>query len=322
MPVIRSANGAAATSFCFGTMQFGAGSDETQSAAVFDQCRTAGINFFDSAWNYNEGRSETILGKLAAKDRADLILTTKGVQIGGASRANILKQFNDSLTRLNSDYVDVYFLHVFDDNTPLEETFETLAELKQAGKITHIGVSNYAAWQVMKAQAVCAKLGIRIDLIQPMYNLVKRQAEVEILPMCRAEDIAVTPYSPLGGGLLSGKYAGGTANGRIEQNKMYAERYSPEWMRTAAANLSKLAAELGTSPITLAVQWVAANPAITAPIISGKTPEQLAPSLAAYQNPLDPETYAALSALTPTPAPATDRLEEAGAIYKPGPTHA
>ena len=311
MPKLVSLDETAASRFCFGTMQFGGGSSELESAACFNACRELGINFFDCAWAYAGGKSEEILGRLIAKERAQLIITSKGGHGGGTGRANLQSQLDDSLRRLNTDYLDIYFLHRIDAETPLEQVFETVAGFLESGKIKMLGVSNYSAWQVMKAQCIAQSFGIRIDVIQPMYNLVKRQAEVELLPMCTSENIAVTPYSPLGGGILTGKYGNTTASGRLTQNDEYIARYSPKWMYHTAQYLSALATKLNVSPVTLAVQWVQANPAITAPIISGRTTEQLAPSLAAMGTELSAELYQEISQLSPKPAPATDRLEEA-----------
>ena len=299
---------------CFGTMQFGAGASKSDSAAMYSACREAGINFFDTAYVYNEGRSEEILGALIAKEREDIILVTKAGAVGGSSAKNIRSQLETSLTRMNQDFTDIFFLHRFDDDVPLEETFAELAALKEEKKYFQLGVSNFAAWQVMKAQGVARLHGYpAIDILQPMYNLVKRQAEVEILPMAAAEHIAVISYSPLGGGLLTGKYRGGIAGeGRFSWDEKYALRYGQDWMHQAANSLSEIAAELGTNPAALAVAWVAKNPAITAPIISARNIEQLAPSLAAADIMLDGDIYARLNALVPTPPPATDRLEEQG----------
>lgn len=299
---------------CFGTMQFGAGASKSDSAAMYSACREAGINFFDTAYVYNEGRSEEILGTLIAKEREDIILVTKAGAVGGSSAKNIRSQLETSLTRMNQDFTDIFFLHRFDDDVPLEETFAELAALKEEKKYFQLGVSNFAAWQVMKAQGVARLHGYpAIDILQPMYNLVKRQAEVEILPMAAGEHIAVISYSPLGGGLLTGKYRGGIAGeGRFSWDEKYALRYGQDWMHQAANSLSEIAAELGTNPAALAVAWVAKNPAITAPIISARNIEQLAPSLAAGDITLDDDIYARLNALVPTPPPATDRLEEQG----------
>lgn len=308
--MITSPNGTPASDFCFGTMQFGGKSNEADSQAVYRQSREAGINFFDTAYAYNNGHSEEILGRLAASERDDLVIATKCAGEGDCSAATIRKQFDESRQRLNMDYFDVYFLHRWDDRVALEETYEVMAELVEKKAIGMIGVSNYSAWQTMKAQTVAEKMGIKIEIIEPMYNLVKRQAEVELLPMARSEGFHVTPYSPLGGGLLTGKYLAGDS-GRIQSDKMYAARYAPQWMSDVAAGLGEIGADLGVSPITLAVAWVKANADITAPIISGRNPEQLAPSLAAMDFAMTDEIYTRLTELSPTPAPATDRLEEA-----------
>jgi aryl-alcohol dehydrogenase-like predicted oxidoreductase len=309
-PEFKTPDGTPISSFCFGTMQFGAKADAKQSRAMYDAARAAGINFFDTAVSYTEGRSETLLGEFVKAERDKIFIATKCAAPGGSGAANILAQFDESCRRLDQDIVDLLYLHRWDDATPLEETFEALARLMDAGRVRHFGVSNFAAWQVMKAARVAHSFSLTIDMLQPMYSLVKRQAEVEILPMARSEGIAVVPYSPLGGGLLSGKYSKG-AGGRLLDDPMYNARYGQNWMHKTAADLTALGAELGISPITLAVAWVARNPDITAPIISARSAEQLQPSLAAMDFTMDDALYARITALTPTPAPATDRSEEA-----------
>jgi aryl-alcohol dehydrogenase-like predicted oxidoreductase len=294
----------------YGTMQWGGKAERSDARAMFDQCLAAGLTHFDTACSYAGGRSETILGEFAAPLRDRLFIATKVAYDGGAGRANILASFDGSRRRLRMDSVDLLYIHRFDPATPLEETFTTMADLQSRGLIRQIGVSNFAAWQVMKAQAVCAGLGTRIDAVQPMYNLVKRQAEVEILPMAADQGIAVHAYSPLGGGLLSGKYAAG-GTGRLTEDPRYARRYGPAAMHEAARGLSAIAAETGVPAATLAVAWVMAHPSRPVPIISGRSAEQLAPSLAAATFPMTAELYGRLSALYPAPPPATDRLEEA-----------
>ena len=263
-------------------MQFGGNADPNASRELFETARAASLNFFDTAHVYNGGDAERLLGAFARQDRDSLMIATKVAYTGGSSRATILKQFEESRVRLGLDVVDILYLHRWDHETPVGETVETLAKLQNDGKIRHIGASNFAAWQVMKAQAVAVSMGTRIDVLQPMYSLVKRQAEVEILPMAAAERIAVAPYSPLGSGLLTGKYlAGGT--GRLSTDKRYAARYGQNWMRDTAQAFSRLAEEFGHDAATLAVAWVAHNPAVTAPIISARNTEQLAPSLKALE---------------------------------------
>ncbi len=297
--------------FAFGTMQWGGGADEDAARAMYSACRACGINHFDTAFVYTDGASETLLGKIAAKDRDQLFIATKVGYLGGASRRVIQMQFDECRKRLGFDSVDLLYLHRWDDEVELEETFETMAELQASGAIRHIGVSNYAAWQVMKAQWVADGFGTRIDFIQPMLNLVKRQAEVEIMPMAAAEDIEVASYSPLGGGLLTGKYSSEAAAGRLATDDRYRQRYGQKWMHEAATGLQKIAAETGTEAATLAVAWLAYHAPRVRPILSARTPDQLTPSLDAIRYQMTPELYDRISALSPAPAPATDRLEEA-----------
>ena len=305
---------------CMGTMAFGGDADKKESAKMFNRCREAGINIFDCANVYEKGRSEKILGELIADSRDELIITSKvyfpmgeDVNARGGSRKHIMAALHNSLKRLNTDFIDIYFLHRFDDCTPLEETLRALEDLVTSGKVLYLGASNYAAWQVAKGLGISNKNGwSRFECIQPMYNLVKRQAEVEILPMAISENISVFSYSPLGGGLLTGKYAGGQRpkTSRLVKNKMYAERYrDPSLFQTAEA-LQALAEEEGFSPISLALAWVNSHPAITAPIIGGRNAEQLKPSLGSVNIEMTDELRNRISELSPEPPPATDRNEE------------
>lgn len=306
---LTAPSGIPASNFSFGTMQFGGKADENESRKMYDASRAAGINFFDTAYVYTDGRSEKLLGQFAKQERDDLVIATKCGSVGGAGSANIRAQLDESRTRLGMDTVDIFYMHKWDSETSLEETFTTLAELRAAGLFRYIGISNYSAWQTMKAACIAKTLGIRIDIIQPMYNLVKRQVEVEILPMAISEGFNVAPYSPLGGGLLTGKYAAGSG-GRLLDDKSYNTRYGVEWMHETAKNLSKLAAEVGEDPITLAVSWVAQHAGVTQPIISGRSEEQLRPSLNAMNYEMSGELYKRITALSVQPAPATDRLDD------------
>jgi aryl-alcohol dehydrogenase-like predicted oxidoreductase len=306
---------------CFGTMSFGGDADEETSKALFARCRDAGINFFDCANGYAGGRSEEILGRLVRGSRQDLVLTSKvyfpvgqDINARGASRRHILAQVETSLKRLQTDYLDVYFIHHFDDDTPLEETLRAMNDLVSSGKILYPAASNFAAWQVMKALGLSARQGwAPFAVLQPMYNLVKRQAEVEILPMALSEGLGVIPYSPLGGGLLSGKYGVGLrpAAGRLVENKMYQTRYGFEWVYQAAENFTRYAREAGYEPAALAVAWVGSHPAVTAPIIGARNLTQLEGSLKSLEIEMTPELRDQVSTLTPEPSPATDRAEEA-----------
>ncbi len=310
MTDLTTRDGAPLSRLTFGTMQFGGTADQAASQAMFEAAWDSGINHFDTAVGYTGGISEKITGALIKPARDDIYLATKVGYAGGASKANISKHFETCRQQLNEDAVDLLYMHRFDDETPLEETFSALADLQSRGLIRHIGVSNYAAWQVMKAQAVARSLGTKIDVIQPMYNLVKRQSEVELFPMAADQGIVIVPYSPLGGGLLTGKYNSGET-GRLTEDDRYKARYDQPWMHETAAKLAALAVRQGFDPATLAVAWAAHHPVRPLPIISARSVQQLEPSLAAESFEMTPALYAEITALSITPAPATDRLEEA-----------
>jgi len=306
---LTSLNGTPASRLAFGTMQFGGRADAAASAAMFETCIDAGITHFDTAHVYTDGASETLLGQFLGSRRDELIVATKAAYSGGAGRENIVNSAETSRRRMQLDTLDVLYLHRFDPDTDMAESFETFARLREKGHIRHIGLSNFAAWQVVKAAGVAAAFGLDIAVIQPMYNLVKRQAEVEILPMADDLGILVAPYSPLGGGLLTGKYGAG-GSGRLSEDDRYAARYGQAQMHEAAQGLTKIAGEAGLHPATLAVAWAARHPTGPSPIISARSVEQLQPSLDALNFEMSDELYARLSALSPTPPPATDRLEE------------
>jgi aryl-alcohol dehydrogenase-like predicted oxidoreductase len=304
----------------FGTMSFGDAADADTSAALFRRCREAGINTFDCADVYADGRSEEILGDLIADCRDEVVITSKvyfptgdGPNQRGASRYHIVRSVEDSLRRLGTDRIDVYFVHRFDDETALDETLRALDDLVRQGKVLYLGASNFAAWQVMKAIGRQRARGwTPFHVIQPMYNLAKRQAEVELLPMARAEGLGVLSYSPLGGGLLTGKYATGRRpdEGRLVDNDMYRTRYAADHHYATAGRFAAFAKEHGFHPVSLAVAWVAHHPAVTAPILGARTVDQLEPALAAAEIDMTDALYKAVADLAPTPPPATDRAEE------------
>lgn len=303
-----------------GTMPFGGDVDEETASAIVARAREAGINVFDCADVYVGGRAEEVLGRLVAPFRDEIVLCTKGYfptgsgpNDRGSSRYHLTRAVEASLRRLGTDRIDVYYLHRMDDVTPLEETLREVERLIHAGKILYPAVSNFAAWETARALGVAERHGwAPLCATQPMYNLAKRQAEVEILPMCAAESLACIPYGPLGGGLLSGRY-GRTRRpdaGRLVDNAMYATRYGDASYFDLAEGFTTLASEHGYDPVSLAIAWVAAHPAVTAPLVGPKSVAQLEAALAALDVDMTPELYAAISALSPTPAPATDRNEE------------
>ena len=312
--------GVQVSQLCMGTMTFGNESDRNESAAMFKRCRDAGINFFDCANVYSQGKAEEILGELIAGSRDELIITTKvwgkmgdDINSQGSSRRNIIAAAEASLKRLKTSYIDIYLLHRFDPHTPLEETLSALADLVSQGKVRYIGASNFAAWQMAKAQGVSAQHGWpSIKCIQPMYNLVKRQAEVEILPFAEHENIAVISFNPLGGGLLTGKYGKNIekSSNRLGREASYKKRYGDQWRLEAALNYVSYAKEKGYNPVSLAVAWAASHPAVTAPIIGARNVAQLEDSLQSTAIDMTAELYDDLCRIAPTPPPATDRTED------------
>lgn len=318
--------GVRVSELCFGTMSFGLEADEQGSAAMYKRCRDLGINFFDCADAYSKGRAEEILGKLIKGARDELVITSKcfnkmtdDVNAGGGSRRWVAQAVEASLKRLGTDRLDVLFMHRWEPLAPLEEVLRGLEDLVRAGKVLYLGASNYAAWQIAKGLGISERRGwSRFDVIQPMYNVVKRQVEAEILPLAEAEGLGVITYSPVGGGLLAGKYGPGKRPniGRVVDKKEYTLRYGEEWMVETAGAFTEFAGRMKVHPVSLAVAWVKAHPTVTAPIIGARSIEQLEPSLKALEIDMTPKLRDQISALGRTPAPATDRLEEQIAAAK------
>ena len=300
-------------------MTFGLQCDEPASFAILDRAAAGGISFLDTADVYplggtreTVGRTEEILGRWLRGRRHDFVLATKcsGATSArpwdrGASRKHILDAIDDSLRRLGTDYVDLYQIHHPDAATPMDETLRALDDVVRAGKARYLGCSNYQAYQVARAIGRSETLALaRFDSIQPRYNLLFRQIEREILPMSREEGVGVIPYNPLAGGLLSGKHrrdAGPTAGTRFTLGtaaRRYQERYWREREFATVEALRPLAAEAGMSMVQLAVAWVLAHPAITAPIIGASRPEQLDDMLAAADKELSGDLKTRLDELT------------------------
>jgi len=311
--------GVQVSQLCFGAMSFGGDADESESARMYRACREAGINFFDTADQYTKGRSEEILGELMRGHRDELVIATKcfnptgaDVNARGSSRRHVTRAVEASLKRLGTDRVDVLYLHHYDAHTPREEQMRALEDVVRSGKALYPAVSNFSAWQTQHALGIQeSRDWARLQAIQPMYNLVKRQAEVELLPMAQANGLSVFPYSPAAGGLLSGKYSEQDAQGRLKANKMYQARYGEPWAHETAAKLAAFCKARGWHPMSVAVAWVGAHPAVTAPIVGARSLEQLQASLDSVKIPMTAELHAEIAALSRTPPPATDRLEEA-----------
>jgi len=310
--------GVQVSQLCFGTMAFGGDADAAESARMYGAARDGGINFIDTADQYNAGKSEEILGELIRGHRDDLVIATKcfnptgkDVNARGANRRHVRRAVEASLKRLGTDRVDVLFLHHYDAHAPLEEHMRSLEDMVRDGKVLYPALSNYSAWQTQAALGYQQRNGwAPLQVIQPMYSLVKRQAEVELLPMAQANGIGVVAYSPAGGGLLSGRYLQAGATGRHTTNKMYKARYSDEWMHETAAKFVAFCKERGWHPMSAAVAWVGAHPAITAPIIGARSLDQLRASLDSVKVTMTPEVRAQIAAFSRTPPPATDRTDE------------
>ena len=286
---------------CLGTMTFGLQCDEPTSRAILNRAAEGGIDFLDSSDAYplggdlsTRGATEEILGRWLHGQRDRFIVATKCFAPtgpapfdAGNSRKHIMSAVEASLRRLQTDYIDLYQLHGYDQATPIDETLGALDDLVHQGKVRYIGCSNFLTYQLVRAVGRTETLRLaRLDCVQPRYNLLFRQIEREMLPYCREEGIGVIPYNPIAGGLLSGKHkrAAAPPEGRFTlgtAGPMYQQRYWHDREFETVEALGQMADEAGVSLVTLSVAWVLANPAVTAPIIGASKPEQLDASLAA-----------------------------------------
>lgn len=300
---------------CLGTMTFGNESDEATSHLIMDKALEMGINFFDAAHNYNLGKTEEIVGRWIGPHRDEIILTSKvyfpsggGRNDEGISRRNVIRSVEKSLKRMQTDYLDVVYLHHWDENVDIAQSLGALNTLVEQGKVHYVGLSNFAAWQMMKA-IYEARIHdyAPIACVQPMYSLVKRQVEVEILPMAEHENIAVVPYNAIAAGLLTGKYLVEDGSGRLKEAEMYRQRYdNPQYVEVTKRFVAH-AREMGVSPAALAVAWVKSNHAVCSPIIGARNLEQLADTMTCLDIKLGVQDRAEITALSIDPPQATDR---------------
>lgn len=306
-----------------GTMAFGRWIDEKQSANVLDTALDAGITLLDTADVYGKGtdrnnplesgQSETILGNLLGERRHQIILATKvhgrvglGDNDAGQSRYHILRAVENSLRRLQTDYIDLYQVHRFDENTPLEETLRALDDLVRQGKVRYIGCSNFAAWQIAKAHGISAQLNLhRFESVQPEYSIINRDIERELLPFAASEQVGVIVYSPLGRGLLTGKYAfeqappEGTRGAAGEQRLQVLLKQEHHFH--IVERLKAIAARKGWSLAQLALTWVVSRPHITSAILGASNPRQVIESVQYVGEKLSPEELSEIDEITNNP---------------------
>jgi aryl-alcohol dehydrogenase-like predicted oxidoreductase len=280
----------------FGAMTFGGQVDEHDAAQMFTQCREAGITVFDTSNNYNGGRSEEILGRLTKDQRDEIVLCTKVGSPWGQSDPDLIglrpdsirKALDGSLRRLGTDYIDIYYLHCPDPSVPIEATLEALGEAQQAGKIRHVGQSNFAAWQITEMVMTADRLGMaRPVLSQPMYNLVSRRPETEYAACSEHLGLSNLVYNPLAGGLLTGKHriADAPQPGTRFEKAAYRDRYWTAELFGACERLSSIAAAAGMTPIELALRWLVVRPLVTCVLIGASSAEHLSTNLAAAAGP-------------------------------------
>ncbi len=300
--------GVRVSELCLGTMTFGNEADETTSKQIVDRFMDAGGNFIDTANVYSQGVSEEITGLAIAGKRDQVVLATKArFQMGtdtnsvGTSRRNLRAACEASLTRLGTDWIDLYQVHCWDKNTPLEETLSTLDDLVHEGKVRYIGASNFASWHLMKALGLSALRGWEpFVCLQPEYSLITRDSERELLPLCESEGLAVIPWSPLGGGVLTGKYtkdnefAKGTRGGDSDNPITFTYRLDDRAWNVIDA-VKDAATKTGKTAAQVALNWVVNRKGITAPIIGARNLSQLDDNLGGIGWQLDDDTRKALT---------------------------
>jgi aryl-alcohol dehydrogenase-like predicted oxidoreductase len=277
--------------FCFGTMTLGRPLDQAGSTQIVNRCIEAGINFFDTANMYQYGVAETMLGNAIKGKRDTLILASKVFfKMGdspdqqGLSRKAILRAIDESLNRLGTDYLDIYYFHAPDHKTPIEESMEAMESLVKQGKVRYPASSNYAGWEVVQMLCIAKDFGWHAPYIsQPMYNLLARGIEQEYLPMCKEFDVSTVAYNPLAGGLLTGKHRQSqvTPGTRFDNNRLYQDRYWHKQYFQAVERLRQIAHSAGRSMVSLSLNWLLHHTATDCIILGASSMEQLNQNLAA-----------------------------------------
>ena len=319
-------SGLKVSALSLGTMTFGRNTPDKPLGSVgpeearrhIDLCLDHGVNLIDTANVYTRGQSEEIIGEALAGRRDTVVLATKArfnmhgrPNTGGNSRINLIAECERSLKRLRTDWIDLYQVHQWDGETPVDETVEALDALVRSGKVRYVGCSNFLAYRLARAIGVSeTRRLVRFDCVQPRYNLLFREFERELLPLCSEEGIGVIPYNPIAGGMLSGKHdrskppAEGTRFTLGNAARTYTDRYWHDNVFDTVDELAKIADHAGMALPTLAVAWVLQHPAITSPIVGASRPEQLDATIAAVDTKLD--------------ADLVERLNEVTAAYRRG----
>lgn len=302
-------SGLKVSKICLGTNNFGGQIDEEASIKIVNKALDCGINLVDTANIYTGGKSEKVIGKAIKGRRDEVIIATKvgfggleGPNRSGLSPKHILSQVEHSLTSLQTEFIDIYYMHQFDPETPLEETLRTFDHLVRLDKIRYVACSNFAAWQIAKAQEICETHDLeKLIAIQPPYNLFQRDIEEEIIPYCTRERLGILTYTPLMGGFLTGKYSRNNpppAGSRFKYNPKLWERASNESNFKVLEQIENVATNLGIPVSKLAILWILKNPAVTAPIVGASSVEQVEENCRITETGLDDETYQKLNDLT------------------------
>ena len=299
---------------CLGAWMFGGQTPETVAARIVDSARDAGVNFVDTADVYANGESERIIGRHLRCDRHRWVLATKVGEVGpdstggGLGRSWVMKAIDASLARLGTDHVDIYYLHLLDPSTPIEETLQTLGAIIAQGKVRHFGVSNYRGWQIADMVRLCDQLGVPRPIVcQPYYNILNRTAETEILPACSHFGIGTAVYSPLAGGLLTGKYGPSERARNDDRAARRDTKFSEDEFHRGAIDLaSRVAAHAkarGMAATEFAIAWILANASVTSAIAGPRTEAQWGQYLDALQHTIDDDDETFVSGLIPAGQP-------------------
>jgi aryl-alcohol dehydrogenase-like predicted oxidoreductase len=314
-------SGLKVSEICLGTMTFGHGTDNAEAERIVQTSLDAGVMFFDTADGYSDGASETMLGRALGARRREAVIATKvfnamgpGPNDSGMSRVHIMNAVEDSLRRLGTDYIDLYYIHHVDIQTPLEEMLRAFDDLVRHGKVRYTACSNYEAWRLMEALWLSDSKGLtRFTAYQPQYSLVVRDIEEELVPACALKGLGMVVWSPLAGGYLSGKYQPGeqsVAGSRSSENWAFPTRFFHPNHQAILGELLAVARDIGRSPAQVAVRWVLEQPMVASAIVGARTARQLADTLGAAVWQLPDEARERLDTVSALPRRYPRAMEE------------